>query len=82
VIVGKKSFGKGVGTVTIQLPDKSAIQVTNFAYYLPNGESVEGVGLEPDYVVEIPKKAAGKPISSMTREEDTQLSKAIELLLP
>jgi len=61
--------------VTIQLPDKSAIQVTNFAYYLPNGESVEGVGLEPDYVVEIPKKAAGKPISSMTREEDTQLSR-------
>jgi carboxyl-terminal processing protease len=68
--------------VTIQLPDKSAIQVTNFAYYLPKGDSVEGVGLEPDYVVEIPRGASGKPISSMTREEDTQLSKAIELLLP
>lgn len=82
VIVGKKSFGKGVGTITMQLPDKSAVQVTNFAYYLPKGSSVEGVGIEPDYVVEIPVSASGKPISSMTPEEDTQLSKAIELLRP
>ncbi len=82
VIVGQQSFGKGVGTVTVQLADKSAIQVTNFAYYLPNGESVEGVGLEPDYVVAIPLEASGKPISSLTLKEDTQLSKAIELLQP
>ncbi len=82
VIVGKQSFGKGVGTVTYQLNDKSAVQVTNFAYYLPSGASVQDVGLTPDYVVDIPKEASGKPISSMTLEEDTQLAKAIELLRP
>lgn len=82
VIVGQQSFGKGVGSITVQLADKSAIQVTNFAYYLPNGESVEGVGLEPDFIVELPVEVSGKPISSLTLEEDTQLTKAIELLLP
>lgn len=82
VIVGQTSFGKGVGTVTVQLPDNSAVQVTNFMYYLPNGQSVEGVGLEPDYAVALPAEVAGKPISSLTLEEDTQLSKAIELLRP
>lgn len=80
VIVGQKSFGKGVGTITYQLEDKSAVQVTNFEYYLPKGECIEGKGLDPDYTAALSKEAAGKPISMLTIEEDTQLSKAIEIL--
>ncbi len=82
VLVGQKSHGKGVGTITAQLADKSAIQVTTFEYFLPKGESIEGKGIEPDHLVEIAKEVAGKPISMLTLEEDAQLSKAVELLTP
>ena len=43
-LIGEQSFGKGSGTQTFLLPDKSAVNVTTFLYYLPNGESIEESG--------------------------------------
>jgi carboxyl-terminal processing protease len=80
VLIGEQTFGKGSGTITITLDDGSAINVTNFLYYLPSDESIEGVGLEPDQVVELPEEAQGQSISQLTLEQDTQLSAAIEYL--
>ncbi len=79
-IVGVQSFGKGVGTRTWELSDGSALQITNFEYFLPEGENIEDKGITPDYEVELPEDIATKQISQLTREEDTQLAKAIDLV--
>ena len=80
VLVGEQTFGKGVGTLTYVLSDGSAIQVTNFEYFLPNGESIQDVGLTPDVSVELSEEAAGLPITMMSEEQDTQLARAVEIL--
>ncbi|NLA71157.1 MAG: S41 family peptidase [Clostridiaceae bacterium] len=82
VIVGQTSYGKGVGTMMWQLEDNSAVQITGFEYFLPNGGSVEEVGLVPDYEVELPPEVEIKAPNRRTIEEDTQLQKALEILLP
>jgi carboxyl-terminal processing protease len=79
-LIGEQSFGKGSGTQTYQLDDGSAINVTIFLYYLPNGESIEEIGLEPDLEVELPAEVAGLSISQLTIEQDTQLAAAIQYL--
>ncbi len=80
VVVGEKSFGKGSGTLTFNLPDGSSINVTNFRYYLPAGECIEGQGLMPDQAVELPDSARGKSIPQLTAAEDTQLARALSCL--
>jgi carboxyl-terminal processing protease len=79
-LIGVQTFGKGVGTLTFVLDDGSAVQITNFEYFLPNGESIEGVGLTPDIEVLLPEEAQGLTPSMMTPEQDTQLATAIEHL--
>ena len=82
VIVGEQSFGKGVGTMMWQLADHSAVQITGFEYFLPKGESVEGIGLTPDYVVGLSAEVEVKAPNQRSLEEDTQLQKALDLLKP
>lgn len=79
-LVGEQTYGKGVGTLTYVLKDGSAVQVTNFEYFLPNGTSIQGIGLTPDFEVALPDDTAGLPISMLEPENDTQLQKAIEIL--
>lgn len=77
-LIGEQSLGKGSGTVTFDLPDGSAVNVTNFLYYLPGGSSIEGIGLEPDEQVSLPEETAGLPINRIPEDQDTQLQAAIE----
>ncbi len=79
-LIGEQSFGKGSGTVTYDLADGSSVNVTNFLYYLPGGDCIEGVGLAPDQLVELPESATGKSVPQLTAEEDTQLAAAIDYL--
>ncbi len=79
-LIGEQSFGKGSGTITIPLSDGSAINLTNFLYYLPKGESIEEVGLTPDQAVSLPDAASGTAISRLTLDLDTQLKAAIDYL--
>jgi carboxyl-terminal processing protease len=80
VLIGEQTFGKGSGTITIKLADGSAVNLTNFLYYLPGGESIEGVGLEPDEIVRLPEEVMGTSISKLTLEQDTQLFAALSAL--
>lgn len=79
-LIGEQTYGKGSGTITISLTDGSAINLTNFLYYLPGGESIEEVGLTPDKEVTLPDEAAGTTISRLPLELDTQLKAAIEYI--
>lgn len=79
-LIGERSYGKGVGTLTWTLSDDSAVQISNFEYFLPQGESINGIGLVPDEEVILDEEVALKSINQLSLEEDTQLAKAIEIL--
>lgn len=79
-LIGEKSFGKGSGTITVPLEDGSAINLTNFLYYLPDGENIEGKGLTPDEAVALPADAQGQPLALLDPAKDTQLQAGIAWL--
>ncbi len=76
-IVGTTTYGKGVIQELLTFRDGSGLKVTVQEYYTPNRNKINGVGIEPDEVVELPK---GVNIFYVTEEQDTQLQKAIEIL--
>ncbi len=51
IIVGKKTFGKGLVQEIIKLPDESAMHITIAAYLTPNGNNINKKGLTPDETV-------------------------------
>jgi carboxyl-terminal processing protease len=52
VVVGRKTFGKGSVQTIIPLPVGGALRLTTARYLTPEGNSLDGRGLEPD--VEVP----------------------------
>ncbi|QOG12911.1 S41 family peptidase [Arcobacter sp. FWKO B] len=52
VVVGEKSFGKGSVQVVLPLneAEDEAIKLTIAKYYLPNGRSIQAVGVDPDII--------------------------------
>jgi carboxyl-terminal processing protease len=79
-LIGTQTFGKGSGTITYALSDGSAVNVTTFRYYLPSGVCIEGEGLAPDQVVELPEAVANLSVEEIPRDQDTQLQAAIVYL--
>lgn len=80
VIVGEKSFGKGIVQSVYPFYDGSGMSMTIAKYYSPKGTCIHGVGIEPDYVVPMPEKYEGWYASDVPRDEDVQLKKATEIL--
>jgi len=78
-IVGQQTFGKGVVQSIHTLSDGSGISVTVAEYFTPNGISIHGYGLTPDYIVEVDRETAFMA-ARLTLEEDIQLQKALEVL--
>ena len=52
ILVGQKTFGKGVVQKRHPLPDGGAISLTISTYYTPNGTSIHEEGLTPDVIIE------------------------------
>lgn len=80
VLVGKTTYGKGTMQQMIRLPDGSGVGISYKMYNPPYSENYEGIGVIPDYEVDMPESVDGKNIYKITDEEDTQLQKAAELL--
>lgn len=76
-IVGTTTYGKGVIQTIYKLTDGSGIKLTTNAYYTPNHNEINKVGIKPDIEVELPE---GESLYSVEMENDTQLQKAIEIL--
>lgn len=51
-LVGTTTFGKGTVQTITDLPDARGLKFTTDRYYTPSGDSIDGVGIEPDRVVE------------------------------
>ncbi len=75
-LVGEKSFGKGSVQEAIDLGNGMGMHVTVAKWLLPKGDWINGKGIEPQVKV-INKIPEG---DTMSRETDTQLDKAVELL--
>ncbi len=57
VLVGTKTFGKGIVQKVYSLKDGSAVKMTISSYYSPKGINIHGTGIEPDKVCEFDAEA-------------------------
>ena len=73
IIVGKKSFGKGLVQEINKLPDGSALHITIQKYLTPSGMDIHKKGITPDYIVDLTEK-------DIEAKKDPQLEKACEIL--
>ena len=77
-LVGKTTYGKGVIQQLLSLSNGAGLKVTVEEYYTPNRTKIDGVGIKPNEEVNLPETVTSPLI--VTREQDTQLQKAIEIL--
>lgn len=77
-LVGTTTFGKGIVQSVMPLSDGTAIKITIAKYFTPAGTDIHELGVEPDYVVELPNYATSAV--NVKREDDTQLEKAIDII--
>src|SRR5262249_44042427 len=54
-VMGTRSFGKGSVQTIIPLEGRGALRLTTARYYTPFGRSIQGQGISPDIVVNVPK---------------------------
>lgn len=75
ILVGKKTFGKGLVQKVVPLPNKTGLNVTIAKYLTPNGTDINKLGIKPD--IEI-----GNDFDFFTNNSktDVQLNKAREIL--
>ena len=54
-VMGTRSFGKGSVQTIIPIEGHGALRLTTALYYTPSGRSIQGNGIAPDVVVNLPK---------------------------
>lgn len=73
-LIGEKSFGKGSVQEAMDLSDNAGLHVTVAKWILPNGDWINGKGIEP--AIKVENKIDEK--NTITNETDAQLQRAIE----
>ncbi len=80
LLVGEKTYGKGLIQRIVPLPLNTAVNVTIAKYLTPKGHDINKNGIKPDYEIKLTaddiKACSAKRIVC----EDSQVKKAIELL--
>ena len=69
-LIGEKSYGKGSVQALEKLRDGSVLRVTIAKWYTPNGNNINGDGIEPDKKVE-------RTFEQINKEQDPQLDAAL-----
>jgi carboxyl-terminal processing protease len=73
-IVGETTYGKGVVQRIFPFEDGTAVKLTISNYFTPNGNNINGIGIEPDVEIELDTEALSKDGT------DNQVDKAKEIL--
>ena len=76
VIIGEKSYGKGVVQTMFELDSGAMLKLTTAKYYTPSGVCIDGKGITPNHEV----KWEPEEGYVYSKETDVQLQKAIELI--
>lgn len=84
VIVGEKTFGKGLVQSVRSLGDGSGLAVTIAKYYTPSGRDINHAGIKPDVVLQL-TDAQKQALFIRDRDKvgtpaDPQYAKALEIL--
>jgi carboxyl-terminal processing protease len=75
VLVGEKTFGKGVMQSLTALPDGAAIKITTAHYLTPKNRDINLKGIEPDFQVQENRDARFGEL-----DHDAQLQAAVNIL--
>ena len=78
-LVGSVTYGKGVMQDIYPLSDGSAIKITTARFNPPKSENFDGVGLKPDFVVDLSAEQE-KTWYELDATSDPQLIKAISVV--
>jgi carboxyl-terminal processing protease len=78
ILVGTTTFGKGLVQTVVDFGDGTGLKYTIARYYTPNGTNIQGKGIEPNYVVELPESYTLQDTPDL--KGDTQLIKAFEIV--
>ena len=79
-IVGTQTFGKGIVQSYFHLSNnKGWVKMTTDAYYTPSGVCIQGVGITPDIVVDLPEELKDTSVDLLDPAKDTQLQAAIKV---
>jgi carboxyl-terminal processing protease len=81
-LVGVRTYGKGSVQTVMPLGEGSAIKLTTSLYITPSGQSINGVGIDPDVRVRSadPKRVYRGPGSATDFADDEQLREALRMI--
>ena len=79
VLVGNRTFGKGVVQSLFPLSDGSGVKVTVARYYTPGGYSIHGEGIMPDVFIETDRETSMR-VMSLELWQDEQLMAAMDVV--
>jgi carboxyl-terminal processing protease len=81
-LIGTKTYGKGSVQVDYPLSDGSDLHLTVQHWYLPDGRSIDGKGLQPDVQSDLAQLQDMYDVASPQRgyQADAQLNRALSLL--
>jgi carboxyl-terminal processing protease len=84
VLLGRRTFGKGSVQTVMPLTSGRAIKLTTSRYFTPSGRSIQGRGIEPDYVFEaadgVPLDLDDARVRQTLSVRDAGIRAALELL--
>lgn len=78
LLVGSKSFGKGVVQTFMPYKNGTGLKITTSEYFTPSGINIHGIGIAPD--VEVVLSEHYKTIKNPTHKDDNQLQEALKQL--
>ncbi len=78
ILIGTKSYGKGKVQQTYTLDSGGMAKFTSAKWYRPNGSCIDGVGLIPDYVIDL--ESVYDENGNVIGINDSQYSKALEII--
>jgi carboxyl-terminal processing protease len=89
-LIGRRTYGKGSVQTIMPLEDGQALKLTTSRYFTPAGISINGVGIEPDTVLDGPEQppaemdtannALGPGATATLARRDPQVSLALQAL--
>jgi carboxyl-terminal processing protease len=71
LVVGQRTFGKGVVQTVLPLDAEHAVKITTARYYTPNGTSIQAEGIKPDIALgDLTASVADTPAMPIDSEAD------------
>jgi carboxyl-terminal processing protease len=86
-LIGRRTYGKGSVQTIMPLEGNQALKITTSRYFTPSGASINGVGIEPDEMLEGPEQPPAQMDESDARaaptlaQRDAPVARALQSLV-